>query len=55
MNAEMGVKWEDLPMDYQRGAAALEDGEGKWFIDKDTPIFTENRKYIENLVNIKSI
>lgn len=42
-------------IDYQRGAAALKDSEGKWFINKDTLIFTENRKYIEDLVNIKSI
>ena len=52
MEAEREVKWEDLPTDFQRGAAALKDSEGKWFIDINIPIFTENRKYIEDLINI---
>ena len=55
IEAEMGIRWEDLPIDCQRGTAAIKDKEGKWILDKSTPIFTENRKYIEDLIDIKSV
>ena len=36
--------------DEKRGIAAIKDNEGKWFIDELTPIFTEDRDYINRLV-----
>ena len=35
----------------EKGAdKAIKDNEGKWFIDELTPIFTEDRDYINRLV-----
>ena len=36
--------------DEKRGIAAIKDNEGKWFIDELTPLFTEDRDYINRLV-----
>ena len=50
MLTEKYVNWNDYKTDEKRGIAAIKDNEGKWFIDELTPIFTENRDYINRLV-----
>ena len=47
---EKNVNWNDYKTDEKRGIAAIKDNEGKWFIDELTPIFTEDRDYINRLV-----
>ncbi|MBO6099037.1 MAG: hypothetical protein J6P01_02715, partial [Prevotella sp.] len=42
--------WNNYKTDEKRGIAAIKDNEGKWFIDELTPIFTEDRDYINRLV-----
>ena len=50
MLIEKNVNWNDYKTDEKRGIAAIKDNEGKWFIDELTPIFTEDRDYINRLV-----
>lgn len=50
MLTEKDVNWNNYKTDEKRGIAAIKDNEGKWFIDKLTPIFTEDRDYINRLV-----
>ena len=50
MLTEKYVNWNDYKTDEKRGIAAIKDNEGKWFIDELTPIFTEDRDYINRLV-----
>ena len=50
MLIEKNVNWNDFSVAEKRGVAAIKDNEGKWFIDELTPIFTEDRDYINRLV-----
>lgn len=50
MLTEKYINWNDYKTDEKRGIAAIKDNEGKWFIDELTPIFTEDRDYINRLV-----
>ena len=50
MLIEKNVNWNDYKTDEKCGIAAIKDNEGKWFIDELTPIFTEDRDYINRLV-----
>ena len=47
MLLEKDIVWENLATCYQRGSACIRDIKGNWIIDKDTPIFQEDRNYIE--------
>lgn len=50
MLTERDVNWNNFSIAEKRGIAAIKDNEGKWFIDELTPIFTEDRDYINRLV-----
>ena len=52
MFTEKGINWNEQRTDFKRGACAIKDEEGKWFIDTEIPIFTENREYIRKLVDL---
>lgn len=46
-----GINWNYFPTDCKRGSCCIKDENGKWFIDKEIPIFKgEDRKYIEDLI-----
>lgn len=50
MFTEKGINWSELPTPCKRGSACKKDLEGKWFMDYDMPILTENRGYIEDCI-----
>lgn len=50
MLTEKNVNWNDLPTMLKRGSCAIKNSEGKWILDKEIPIFTEDRAYIDNLI-----
>ena len=52
MLTEKGINWNEQRTDFKRGACAIRDEDGKWFIDTEIPIFTENREYIRKLVDL---
>jgi len=48
---ERGVNWNDLPVENKRGTCIVYDHKlFNWVMDKDIPIFTQNRKYINEHV-----
>lgn len=51
LHEQKGINWNDYPTDCKRGACCVRNGDGKWIIDRDIPIFKgEARDYIEKLV-----
>lgn len=50
MLIEKNVNWNDYPTYLKRGCCAIKDEDGKWFIDNEIPIFTENKDYINKLI-----
>ena len=50
MLTEKDVNWNDYPTHLKRGCCAIKDSEGKWVLDINIPIFTEDRDYIDRLV-----
>lgn len=50
MFTKRNVCWNDLPVACQCGVCIIKDNFNNWIIDSDIPIFTEDRKYIEDLV-----
>lgn len=43
----IGVSWNDLPIYLRYGRAIYKNNEGEDIIDKEIPLFTENRSFIE--------
>lgn len=50
MLTERDVNWNDYPTHLKRGCCAIKDSEGKWVLDVNIPIFTEDRDYIDRLI-----
>ena len=50
MLVEKDVNWNNLTTPQKRGTAVLKDENGKWYIDYDMPILTDNRDYINKLI-----
>lgn len=46
---EKGINWADQPTEFKRGTCCIKNEDG-WKIDKEIPIFTEDRDYIERYV-----
>jgi len=52
MLVEKDVNWNNEPTSFKRGSCCRKNENGKWFIDNEIPIFTEDRQYIANLLII---
>ena len=46
------INWNDFSTVYKRGSCCVKEENG-WVIDKEIPIFTQDRDYIEQHVNIE--
>ena len=46
---EKGINWNDQPTEFKRGICCIKTEEG-WEIDKEIPVFTEDRNYIERSI-----
>lgn len=57
MFTEKGVNWNDLPIYLKRGSACIktvnEKGRSVWVIDKNMPILSQDREYVENLITFE--
>ena len=47
MLVEKDIVWENLAISYQRGSACYKNTQGGWVVDNETPLFQENRNYVE--------
>jgi len=50
---EKGINWNDFPTHLKRGSAVIKNEEGKWFVDTEMPILTQDRDYIEKRINFE--
>lgn len=48
---DKGINWDSLPVLEKRGACVVKNETG-WVVDRDIPIFSKDRLYINRLVNI---
>ena len=46
------INFNDMPTEFKRGVCCRRDETGQWIVDKEIPIFTQNREYIENTFRI---
>jgi len=53
MLESIGKKWENLPLNYQRGSCVLRSGSETFNFDNKIPIFTENHDYIDNFLKVE--
>lgn len=44
---QKGINFNDMPIEFKRGVCCRKNEEGKWVIDKEPPIFTQDRGYVE--------
>lgn len=47
--SEKGINWNDQPTEFKRGTCCIKAEDG-WKIDKEIPVFTEDRDYIERYI-----
>lgn len=52
MIIEKDINWNNLPTTKKRGSCGIKIN-GKWTIDNEIPIFTEDREYIEKLLRVE--
>lgn len=51
---QKGINFNDMPTEFKRGVCCIRDKDsGQWVIDKEIPIFTQDRDYIENTFKIE--
>ncbi len=48
---EKGINWNDLPTINKRGACVIRV-DGKWAVDREIPLFSQDREYVNKFVNI---
>lgn len=44
-----GLNWAKEPADFKRGRAIRRDVEGRWFVDKDIPVFTRDQTFLRKM------
>jgi tRNA(His) 5'-end guanylyltransferase len=49
---QKGINFNDMPTEFKRGVCCRRDENGKWFLDKEIPIFTQDRDYIERTFRV---
>ena len=51
---QKGINFNDMPTEFKRGVCCVKTADG-WILDKEIPIFTQNRDYIEQYLLEKEI
>ena len=44
------INWNNIATPLKRGSCVIKDDNGKWYIDNNIPIFTEDRDYVRKLI-----
>ncbi len=55
MLVEKDTNWNNLPTTLKRGSCAIKGEDGKWVIDNEIPIFTEDRDYVEKRLRFENL
>jgi tRNA(His) 5'-end guanylyltransferase len=46
---QKGINFNDMPVEFKRGVCCRKDDDGKWNLDKEISIFTQDREYVERV------
>lgn len=49
---QKGINFNDMPTEFKRGVCCRRDEDGKWVLDKEIPVFTQDRDYVGNTFKI---
>ena len=49
---QKSINFNDMPTEFKRGVCCHRDENGKWFLDKEIPIFSQDREYIERTFRV---
>lgn len=49
---EKGVYWDKLPTHLRRGSCVVKI-DGKWVVDKEIPVFSKDKNYVESRINFE--
>lgn len=47
---QKGKNWNDVQTCYKRGTVTHRDDNGNWFINKEIPVFTQDRSFLSNKI-----
>lgn len=50
---QKGINFNDMPVEFKRGVCCYRDDDGKWILDQNPPIFTQQRDYVEQALVIE--
>ena len=45
---QQGINFNDMPAKFKRGVCCRKGDDGKWVIDEEIPIFTQDRDYVDS-------
>lgn len=54
MMIEKGINWNDLEIWKKRGACCYRK-DGKWYLDKAMPIISQDKNFVEKLINFEEV
>ena len=49
---QRGINFNDMPTEFKRGVCCRKDENGGWVLDKEIPIFTQDRNYVDNTFKV---
>jgi tRNA(His) 5'-end guanylyltransferase len=52
---QKNINFNDMPTEFKRGVCCRRDEDGKWVLDKEIPVFTQNRDYVGDTFKIKEV
>lgn len=52
---QKNINFNDMPTEFKRGVCCRRDEDGKWVLDKEIPVFTQDRDYVGDTFKIKEV
>ena len=52
---QKGINFNDMPTEFKRGVCCRRDEDGKWVLDKEIPVFTQDRDYVDKTFKVKEV
>jgi tRNA(His) 5'-end guanylyltransferase len=49
---QKSINFNDMPTEFKRGVCCRRGDDGKWVLDKEIPVFTQDRDYVGNTFKI---
>ena len=49
---QKNINFNDMPTEFKRGVCCKKDSDGKWVLDNEIPVFTQDRGYVDDTFKI---